>query len=222
MLKRTALAQRVLPKYTRGEEIMNMVTHIVGGGFAIIALLLSLSKAFYVENYSALTGLLIYGVCMICIYTFSSIYHGLYPGTAKKVWQVLDHCTIYFMISGTYTPILITAIIPEFPVIGWSLLIGQWSLCAIATTLTAIDLKQFRVFSMLCYVVMGWSIIFFAPQTLAAIGTESFGYLLAGGIVYTLGAILFAIRRPWMHSVFHIFVVAGSILQFISIYGYLI
>lgn len=222
MIKRTALAQRVLPYYTRGEEIMNMVTHIVGGGFAILATALCLTKILSIQLYSALTGIIIYGICMICIYTFSSIYHGLHPGTAKKVMQILDHCTIYFMIAGTYTPILISAIIPEFPIIGWGLLIGQWSLCALATTLTAIDLKQHRVFSMFCYVVMGWSIIIFAPQALSAMGPVSFGYTLAGGIVYTLGTIPFAIRRPWFHGVFHIFVVAGSILQFIAIYKFIV
>ncbi len=221
MIKRTALAQRVLPPYTRGEEIMNMVTHIVGGGFAIFALVLSIIKILTIQKYAALTSATIYGVCMICIYTFSSIYHGLRPCTAKKVWQILDHCTIYFMISGTYTPILINAIIPEYPVIGWGLLIGQWGLCVLATTLTAIDLKRYRVFSMFCYVTMGWSIIVFAPQAISVMGTDSFGFLLAGGIVYTLGAILFAIRKPWFHSIFHIFVVAGSILQFISIYEYI-
>ena len=222
MIKRTTLAQRTLPTYTNGEETMNMVTHIVGGAFGIIALILCITKALWAHTYSTLPSSAIYGICMICIYTFSSIYHGLHPGTAKKVWQILDHCTIYFMISGTYTPILVNAIAPQFPVIGWGLLIGQWTLCALATTLTAIDLKKYRIFSMICYILMGWCIICFAPQVISVIGSAGFAYLLMGGIVYTLGAILFAIRLPWFHSIFHIFVVAGSVLQFIAIYVYII
>lgn len=222
MIKRTTLTQRPLPQYTRGEEIMNMVTHIAGGAFGIAALILCLVKIIQLQKYSALAGTMIYCLCMIGIYTFSSIYHGLRPGMAKKVFQVLDHCTIYFMIAGTYTPILVNAIIPAYPVIGWGLLIGQWTMCGLACILKAIDLRRFRVFSMISYIVMGWSIICFAPQAIEAIGSTGFGYLLAGGIVYTLGAVLFAITIPWFHSVFHIFVVAGSVLQFISIYGYML
>ena len=218
-MKRIKLKDRKLPTYTIGEEIMNMVTHIVGGAMGVIALVLCLLRA------NTLVGILcalIYGGSMICLYTMSSVYHGLRPSTGKRVMQVLDHCTIYFLIAGTYTPIALMALAPEYPVIGWGLLIFQWALTALAVTLTAIDLKKYTVFSMICYIGMGWVVIFFIPQTLQVLGSDGFGWLLSGGIVYTLGSILYGIgsKKPWFHSVFHIFVVLGSVLQMISILFY--
>lgn len=223
-MKRIPIAKRVLPRYTRAEEIMNMVTHIVGGGLGIVILILCLQKTIPTAKPLNVFGICIYGISMISVYTVSSIYHGLLPSTGKKVMQVIDHCTIYFLIAGTYTPILLAAFVPKYPQIGWGLLAVQWILCAIATTLTAIDLKKFTVFSMICYIGMGWSIIFFLPQTIQVMTPPGFYILLAGGITYTLGAILFGIgsKCPWMHSVFHIFVLAGSFLQFIAIYQFVL
>lgn len=222
MIKRTKLADRTLPNYTRGEEIMNMVTHIVGGGIGVIALVLCLLNA--AGDTLAVVGSAIYGVSMIALYTVSSVYHGLHIGSGKKVMQIIDHCTIYFLIAGTYTPILLTAFVPTYPIIGWGLLIVQWSLTALAVTLTAIDLRKYRVFSMSCYIIMGWSIIFFIPQILQIMQSAGFYLLLSGGIAYTVGAVLFGIgsKVPWLHSIFHIFVVVGSVLQFLSIVFYVL
>lgn len=201
---------------------MNMVTHIVGGGIGVPALVLCVCIAALHGNTLGIIGSAIYGVTMVALYTVSSIYHGLHIGCGKKVMQVIDHCTIYFLIAGTYTPILLSAFVPTYPAIGWGLLIVQWLLTAVATTLTAIDLKNYRVFSMVCYITMGWAIIFFIPQTIQIMTPHGFYLLLSGGIAYTIGAILFAIgvKVRWMHSVFHIFVVIGSVLQFLSIAFY--
>ena len=141
---------------------------------------------------------------------------------AKKVLQVIDHCTIYFLITGTYTPILLSAFVPTYPMIGWGLLAAEWILAAVAATLTAIDLKKYKIFSMICYVGMGWGIAFFLPQTIELMTVPGFFLLLSGGIAYTIGAILYKIgdKKHWIHSVFHIFVVIGSLLQFLSIYLY--
>ena len=216
-MKRTKLRQRLLPRYSTGEEIMNMVTHIVGGGFAVCVLVLCILKA---QTVAALFGSCIYGGSMLLVYTISSVYHGLHPGTGKKVLQVLDHCAIYFLIAGTYTPILLSAFAPVYPRIGWGLLAAQWGLLALAVTLTAIDLEKYKVFSMLCYMFMGWGIIFFVSQAMEVLGSWGFGLTLAGGIVYTVGAVLYGIgsKVKWIHSIFHIFVVAGSLLQFLAIY----
>ncbi len=216
-MKRTKLKDRSLPAYTKGEEIMNMVTHIAGGGLGLIMLLLCLLRS---HTPGSLLGSLIYGITMVALYTVSGVYHGLLPGTGKKVMQVIDHCAIYFLIAGTYTPILLCAFLPTYPVIGWGLLAAEWLLCFLAATLTAIDLKAFKVFSMLCYIGMGWGILFFLPQCIAVMGTTGFALLLSGGIAYTVGAVLFGLgtRLRWMHPVFHIFVVLGSLLQFLAIY----
>lgn len=218
-MKRTPLGLRALPDYSRGEEIMNMVTHIVGGVLGILVLLLCPRKA---QTSPALAGSVIYGICMTLLYAMSSIYHGLRPGTGKKVLQVLDHCTIYFLIAGTYTPILLSVFLHPYPGICWGLLAMQWILAALAATLTAIDLKKYNIFSMVCYIFMGWGIAFFLPQTVEVLSRPGFLFLLWGGITYTVGAILYGIgsKLPWLHSVFHIFVVLGSLLQFLAIYFY--
>ncbi len=201
---------------------MNMVTHIVGGSFGVPALALCVIVATLHGNTLGIIGSVIYGVSMIALYAVSSIYHGLRVNCGKKVMQVIDHCAIYFLIAGTYTPILLSAFVPTHPVIGWGLLMVQWGLAAVAVTLTAIDLRKYRVFSMVCYIVMGWSIIFFIPQTIQLLTARGFYLLLSGGIAYTIGAVLFGIgaKVRWMHCVFHIFVVIGSILQFLSIVLY--
>ena len=215
-MKRTKLADRILPVYSRGEEWMNMITHTVGGVIGIVALCLCLWKATTVAGYICS---IVYCTTMIATYAASAIYHGLHCGTAKKVMQVLDHCCIYFLIAGTYTPIVVCSFAPVYPMIGWGLLLLQWGLTAVAVIFTAIDLEKCRVFSMICYIFLGWAVIFFLPQAVAVLGSFGFGFLLAGGIVYTVGAILFGIgsKVPWMHSVFHIFVLLGSLLQLVCI-----
>jgi hemolysin III len=222
MRKRLKLSERKLPDYTRGEEIMNMVTHIVGGAAGVAALTLCVIIAAIKDNVYGVVGSAIYGGCMIALYCLSSVYHGMRPGTGKKVLQILDHCTIYFLIAGTYTVIALSALRPVFPVLGWGMLAFQWSLTALAVTLTAIDLKKYNVFSMICYICMGWAILPFMEQTIQTMTLPGFYLLLSGGISYTLGAILYGVgvKVRWMHSVFHIFVVIGSLLQFLSILFY--
>ena len=224
MKKRTKLAQRSLPDYTRGEEIMNMVTHIVGGSLGILILISCLLKAAHKENIMGIISSSVYGSCMIILYTVSSIYHGLYPSTGKKVMQIIDHCTIYFLIAGTYTPILLSAFLPAYPVLAWVIFALQWALCFTAATLTAIDLKKYNVFSMVCYIAMGWCIILFIPQTIRVVTRAGFYLLLSGGLAYTAGAVLYGIgaKKRWYHCVFHIFVVAGSFLQYLTIIFYVL
>lgn len=221
-MKRIKLRERILPSYTGAEEIMNMVTHIVGGGIAILLLTFCLLKAWGRPLHMVCAG--IYGFSMVTLYTMSSLYHGLSTGTGKKVMQVLDHCTIYFLIAGTYTPIVLCAFAPVYPAIGWGLLILEWGLAALAITLTAIDLHKYKAFSMVCYIGLGWAVLPFLPQAMEILGTAGFWYLLSGGIAYTIGAILFGIgsKVRWMHSVFHIFVILGSALQGICILVYIL
>lgn len=203
---------------------MNMITHIVGGGFGVLALFLCVGKAVMSADVFAIVTAAVFGVSMVTLYTMSSVYHGLRPGMAKKVMQVMDHCTIYFLIAGTYTPIVLCAIRPVYPVIGWGLFAFQWILVSVATVLTAIDLHNYRVFSMTCYIGMGWGILPFMRQTMEVLTPGGFWLVFAGGVAYTIGAVLFNLgkTRKWMHSVFHIFVVLGSILHMIAIFLYVL
>ena len=218
-MKRTKLSDRRLPDYTRGEEIMNMVTHIVGGAMGIAVLTLCVIRAALHGNVYGIVTSALYGASMITMYTISSVYHGLKPNLGKKVMQVIDHCTIYFLIAGTYTVILLSALRPGYPAIAWGVFIFEWAMVALATTLTAIDLKKYSVFSMICYIGMGWAIIPFWHQVLEVLGGMGFGLLLCGGIAYTIGSILYGLgkKKKWMHSVFHIFVILGSLLQFFAV-----
>ena len=223
-MKRTKLALRVLPCYSRGEEIMNTVTHIIGGALSCIMLAMCVMKPIIYAHPADLLGAAIYGISLLCVYAISSIYHGLHAGTAKKVMQVLDHCMIYLLIAGTYTPIILSAFIPVYPVTGIIMLCIEWGLGITAAVLTAIDLKRYKIFSMVCYIFMGWCMILFLPQALHALGRHCFMLILYGGITYTVGAVLFGLgtRIKWMHPVFHIFVILGSILQFIGIILYVL
>ena len=221
-MKRTRLSDRMLPSYTWGEETMNMVTHIVGGSIGIFALIGCLAKALLQGSAVSIVAAVIYGVSMILLYTTSSVYHGLKPCTGKKVLQILDHCAIYLLIAGTYTPISLVAIAPVYPALGWGLTAFQWTVAALAVTLTAIDLKKYNVFSMICYICTGWAVLPFMEQARQVLTQPGFLFLLRGGIAYTVGAILYGIgsRCKWFHRVFHIFVVLGSLLQLICIYFY--
>ena len=223
-MSRTKLKDRTLPDYTKGEELFNMISHIVGGAFAIAALVLCVVTAATKGSAWGVVGGAIYGATMILLYTMSSIYHGLRPVMAKKVFQVIDHCTIYFLISGTYTPVLLSAFRPLYPALGWSLFGFEWALAVLATVLTAIDLKKYSIFSMICYIGMGWAIIPFAKQTIQVLTVPGFVLLLLGGIAYTIGSVLYGLgkTKKWMHSVFHIFVVLGAVLQYFAVLLYAI
>jgi len=187
-MKRTKLSDRQLPDYSRGEEIMNMVTHIVGGAVGVVALTLCVIFAALHGNVYGIVTSAIYGTCMITMFTISSVYHGLKPTMGKKVMQVIDHCTIYFLICGTYTVIALSAIRPVYPKLGWWLFGFEWAMALIATVLTAIDLRAYRVFSMICYIGMGWAIIPFAKVVWQILSPAGFWLLLSGGIAYTIGA----------------------------------
>ena len=223
-MKRTKLKDRLLPDYTRGEEIMNTVTHIVGGGIGILVLLLCLWRACLAQDGWKLAGSLIYGISFIQLYTISSVYHGLRPGTGKKVLQIIDHCAIYFFIAGTYTPILLCTLRPAYPQWAFAILVIEYGLAVLATTLTAIDLKKYSALSMTCYIGMGWCILVALKPLLQVMPMPGFVLLLSGGIVYTIGAILFGIgtKCRYIHSVFHLFVLGGSILQALCILLYVL
>jgi len=211
-MKRTRLAERELPCYTRGEELFHMSSHIAGTVLGIVALVwclvLSDTPVEYVTS-------IVYSLTMILLYAASSIYHGLTRPMPKKVLQVIDHCSIFLFIAGTYTIIALCALRPEYPVFAWGAVAFQWSLAAIAVTLTAIDIKRFQHFSFAVYIVMGWSGILAAKPAVRVLGWAGFGLLLAGGISYTVGSVLYVIgsRKRYYHSAFHVFILVGSLLH---------
>lgn len=222
-MKRQKLSERTLPSYTKGEEIFNMVSHIVGGGVGIAAVVLCVIFAALHRNIYGVVSGAIYGASMIILYTMSSIYHGLKPELmAKKVFQVIDHCSIFLLIAGTYTPIALSALRPENPGLGWSIFGIIWGIAALGITFNSIDIKAYKTFSAMCYLIMGWCIVFAWKPTAAALGPNGIALLLWGGISYTVGALFyyFLKKKRYMHSIFHIFVVFGSVLHLLCILLY--
>ncbi len=224
-MKRTKLNDRILPIYTKGEEIFNMVSHIVGAVFGIVALVLCVIFSAIHHNAYAVVSSCIYGVSMIVLYTMSSIYHGLNPNKkGKKVMQVLDHCTIYLLIAGSYTPFALCTFREYDVKTGWILFGVIWAIAVLGIVLNAIDLKRYKVFSMISYLAMGWAIICKANLLPQLLGNNGTILLVLGGVAYTVGAILYGIGRKhkYMHSIFHLFIVLGSVLQFFCILLYVI
>ena len=201
-----------------------MISHIVGGALGIIVLLLCLAKGIVARNGWAIVSGIVYGVSFIQLYAISSVYHGLRPNMGKKVLQVIDHCSIYFFIAGTYTPVLLCLMRPVYPGWSWSLFGVVWGLAALAVTFTAIDLKKYAVLSMICYIGMGWSVIAAIKPLLAVMPRVGLWLMFAGGVVYTMGAVLYGLgkKHRYMHSAFHFFVLGGSVLQALSILLYVI
>lgn len=224
-MKRIKLVDRILPTYTKGEEIFNMTSHIVGAAFGVIALVLCVVFSGIHHNGYAVISSTIYGITMILLYTMSSIYHGLKPnGKAKKVFQILDHCSIFLLIAGSYTPFCLVSFREYNAVLGWTIFGIIWGMAILGIVLNSIDLKRYKIFSMICYLGMGWCIIFTANLLPKLLGISGLIFLVAGGVAYTIGAILYGVgkKKKYMHSIFHLFILLGSILQFFCILLYVI
>lgn len=225
MQARTKLIDRVLPDYSIGEERFNMISHIAGGGLAVAALVLCVIFAALFSDAWGVVGASVYGGTLVILYTMSSIYHGLKPEMPKKVFQVIDHCTIYFLIAGTYTPIALSGLRPNYPFKGFIIFGIVWACCFIAATLTAIDLKKYQKLSMICYVGMGWCVVIYIVPVVKVLGLGGSTFLFTGGAAYTIGAVLYALgkksKKRYIHSIFHLFVIAGSVLHFFMILFYI-
>lgn len=222
-MQRTKLADRILPEYTKGEEVFNMTSHIVGGALGIAATALCVIFASIHRNVYGIVSGAIYGFTMILLYVMSSIYHGLSSkGTAKKVFQILDHCSIYLLIAGSYTPMALCTIREVNTATGWWIFGIVWAMAFLGIALNSIDLKTTKIFSMICYLVMGWCIVFKFNVLLEGLHRNGVMLLLAGGIAYTIGAIFYGVgkKKKYMHSVFHLAILLGSILQFLCIILY--
>lgn len=221
-MQRIKLADRVLPVYTKGEEIANMVTHIIGAVIGIVAVVLC--SIFANNAYGVVSGV-VFGVSMIFLYTMSSIYHGLSPKVkGKKVLQVLDHCTIFVLIAGSYTPFALCTLREYNAFTGWVIFGAIWAAAILGVVLNSIDLKKYKVFSIICYLAMGWCIIFKINILPALLGMSGFILVLAGGIIYTLGACFYGIgkKHKYIHTVFHMCVLIGSLFHFLCILFYVI
>ncbi len=210
-----------VPKYSLGEEIMSAVVHGVGALLSIAALVLCVVFSAKHGSTVAVISSIIYGVTLIILYTMSTLYHSLAVNNAKRVFRIIDHCSIYLLIAGTYTPYTLVALPHPTGIILFSII---WSVAILGIVLNAINLKKYKVISFISYLVLGWIIVFAYQPLVDAIDFSGILLLIAGGVVYTVGAIFYGCGKKirYFHSVFHIFVLAASILHFFSILLYVI
>ena len=201
-----------LPNYSLSEELLNAITHGIGSLLSILGIVILIKK--YSNNPLDLTFMMIYCFTLFLLYTISTLYHSLKKNKAKKVFRKLDHCSIFLLIAGTYTPICATILKNSF---SFYILAGVWILAIVGIVFNAIDVNKFSKFSLICYILMGWSIVLIARPTIQILNREQLLYLLIGGIFYTVGAIIYVIGKKikYMHSVWHLFVLAGSIFHFL-------
>ena len=208
---------KVYPFYTKGEEIFNAVSHIAGGAFGLAFWIVL--TVFAYPNGAYMAAVSVFGISVVILYTMSALYHFLPHNRAKSVFRIFDHCTIFLLIAGTYTPFCLIAL--EGQTIGLWILGIEWILAVLGVTGNAIAMKNIVVksISMTFYVIMGWLIVIAFPQLLTALSTASFTLLLLGGLAYTGGIAFYAFGKKvkYFHSVWHLFDIAGTTLQFLSI-----
>lgn len=210
-----------IPKYSLGEELISSISHGLGAALGIAALVLCLVRSFGSGNHFAMASSWIFGLSIIILYTMSCIYHALKPNNAKRVLRIFDHCTIFLLIAGTYTPFTLVALRGT---VGWPLFGVIWGSALIGIILNAIDMERFKSLSMVCYLAMGWVIVFAFRPLMHAVDINGIYLLVSGGIAYTAGAVIYGIgsRVKYMHSIWHFFVLAGTILHFMTIYLYVL
>lgn len=207
-----------LPIYSTSEEILSAISHGIGALLSIIAIvLLIVSSSLKAKTIVCVT---IYSATLFLLYIVSTLYHSLGINKAKKVFRILDHCSIFILISGTYTPICLLMLDGA---IGWVLFSIVWIAAIVGIVFNAIDLKRFAKLSMVCYIAMGWAIIFAIKPLIGVVNQRQLTFLFLGGIFYTFGAIIYGIGKKirYMHSVWHIFVLAGSIFHFFMIFDFI-
>lgn len=212
-----AKQQDGIPYYTMGEEIFNAVTHGVGVLLGIAALVLLIVKAAVAGSHPAsLAAGIIYGITIILEYLFSTLYHAIPARGAKRVFRIFDHSCIYLLIAGTYTPFLLVTL-AEYD--GFAMFAVMWTL-AIAGILFEVigQERQPKWLTVLIYLAMGWMVIFRLPQLLSSLHPVGIGLLLAGGLCYTAGTAFYVAKHiRYMHGVWHLWVLAGSVLQFMAV-----
>ena len=219
--KQVRLYKIPIPKYTLGEELISAISHGVGAALGVVVLCMCVAKSTAVGDGYAQVSSWIFGISMIILYSMSCIYHALKPNNAKRVMRVFDHCTIFLLIAGTYTPFTLISLRGN---VGWTLFGIIWGTAIIGIILNAIDMEKFKTISMICYLAMGWAIVFTFKPLCAAVAQAGIKLLVAGGIAYTVGAVVYGIgsKVKYMHSIWHFFVLAGTILHFFAIYWYVL
>ncbi len=215
-----AAAKAVAATYTLGEEIANSLSHGAGVLFGIFALLLLVLKSIQMDDTLRIVAFTIYGASMVALFLASTLYHAIPVPRAKQVLKLVDHCAIYLLIAGTYTPFLLLTLGDTF---GAVLMVVIWSLAVAGIIFKIFFLHRFHNLSLAMYLGMGWLAILASYQLLAAMPHTGIALLLGGGILYSLGTIFYRVDRiPFNHAIWHLFVLAACVLHFLALYFYVL
>jgi len=205
-------------KYSKGEEITNAITHGLGIIFGIFALVFLIITHYQSSQFHELLSYIIYGSTLIILYISSTLYHGIPMQKTKKYLRKFDHASIFLLIAGTYTPIALVALQGR---LGWTIFITIWSVALLGIIFKVFFINKLKIISVIMYLLMGWTIIFIIKPIIVALSTLSLVYLIIGGLFYTVGVLFYALQSKgfkYSHSIWHLFVLAGSIFHFIMIY----
>ena len=208
-----------IPNYTLGEELFNSISHGIGAALAVVALVLMVVKA---HNPLPESTVSLFGATMIILYTISCIYHALSPSLeGKKVLRVIDHCNVFLLVFGTYIPISLLGV---GGALGWILFGVVCTVTIVGIVFTAINVDKYTVLATICHLINGWSILVGVPKLIETIGKEGLIYCILGGVMYTIGSILYGLghKKKYMHCIFHVFCLLGTFFHFWTIYMYLI
>ena len=219
-----------IPRYSLAEELLNAISHGLGAIFGIVALILMLIKVIPTGDPFKISASIIYGLSLIILFTISCVYHALAKNKGKKVLRILDHDVIYILIAGTYAPYTLVALRPYNVrnlgngTVAYIMFAIVWICCIVGAVFNSIDIHKYRVLSMICYLVSGWVVVTALFVLWDIITPTGVLLLLSGGIVYTIGAVLYAIgaKKKYFHSLFHLFVLIGAVLMFISVYCFVL
>lgn len=207
------------PLYSRGEEIANSLTHGVGAALSLLGTGVLLFRAARQGTALHVASFAIYGTTLILLHLASTLYHALRPPRAKGVFRVLDHCSIYLLIAGTYTPFLLLSLWGRW---GATLLITIWALALAGIAFKSVFIGRFGRLSVVLYLLMGWLIVLAAREVWLKVPHGAVAYVASGGLLYTLGIVFYAWKRPYHHAIWHLFVLAGSISHYFAVLLYLV
>lgn len=209
-------------RYTVGEEIFNSISHGVGALCSAAALAILIVYALINGNGYSVAGAIVYGISLIILYSMSTVYHIVSNPTAKYILRIFDHCSIYLLIAGTYTPYTLN-MASKGMALGWVIFGLIWGVAVLGIVMNAISIDKFKKVSTACYIIMGWAIIFAMKAVIQTVPKMGIILLLIGGIVYTVGAVFYVLKKyKYTHSVWHLFVIAGSIFHYFSILLYVL
>jgi len=212
--------QKAIPEYSLAEELINAISHGAGVILSIVGLSWMLYLSIGTSDPWRIVASAVYGVSLISLFLASTLYHALHASPRKHLLKLFDHCAIYLLIAGTYTPFLLVSIRDNS---GWWMFGIVWTL-ATAGILTKLWLRhRYPRLSLISYLLMGWIIVLVLPQLAEAIGERGMVWLMAGGLCYTVGAVFYAAKRvSFSHAVWHFFVLAGGVCHFLAVIWYVL